>query len=111
MQPYERIWQAICRVESNNDPLAWHLERNGLPALGIAQIMQSRLDDYNTKTGKHLRLTEMYNPQKAKSVFMLYAIEIGPYDYQRIARCWNGGKNGMHIKQTYSYYLKIKKYL
>jgi len=39
---------------------------------------------------------------------MYYAVEIGPYKLDEIARCWNGGKRGMQKKPTLKYWKLIK---
>ena len=108
INPYERIWEAVCRIESMNDPDAYHLEENGFASIGIAQIQQSRVDDYNRRTGNSYLLCDMFNPGIAKRVFMHYCGEYKPDQIEIIARLWNGGPNGMRYKQTYEYYLKIK---
>ncbi len=106
IKPYERIWEATCKIESSMNPLAYHLENNGSASVGIVQIQQSRLDDFKERTGIIFTLEDMYSPDKAKIVFMSYASEIK--DYERIARCWNGGNSGMSKKSTLKYWNKIK---
>ena len=29
INPYEKIWEAVCEVESAQNPLAYHMESNG----------------------------------------------------------------------------------
>lgn len=108
IRPYEDIWQAVCIVESSNNPLAHNVKEN---AVGIAQIRQVRINDYNRRTGEHYKLKEMYDPAKAKSVFMYYAMEIGENNAEKIIRCWNGGENGMKKRSTKAYYYKVRRYL
>lgn len=109
IDPFAKLWKAICMVESSNDPLAYRMEDNGFASIGIGQIQKSRLDDFNIKSGKNYRLEQMYDPIKAKEVFYWYCDD--PYDFEKIARLWNGGPMGMMYKQTHEYYLKIQKYL
>jgi hypothetical protein len=104
--PFEKIWRAVCAVESSGDANAYHMEDNGFPSIGIGQIQQSRLDDFNIKTGKNYYLYEMYDPIKAKEVFYFYCDN--PYNLEKIARCWNAGPNGMSYKVTVKYWNKIK---
>lgn len=108
INPYEKIWEVICKAESNNDPLAYHMEDNGHPSIGIVQIQQSRLDDFNKRTGNNYILTDMYVPENARIVFMHYTSEISPYNNERICREWNGGEKGMTKKSTIKYWRKIK---
>jgi hypothetical protein len=107
VQPYETIWNLICRVESNNDSLAFCIDCNGLPSVGIAQIQESRLNDYNNRSGDSLTLDDMFHPAKAKKVFMWYC----EGDYESISRKWNGGPEGMENKSTVKYYQKIISYI
>lgn len=111
LKPFEKIWQATCKVESNFDALAIgdkHLKNH---SYGIAQIQESRLKDFQRRTGINYSLTDMYSPEKSKSVFMYYAIEIGPYNQQRISREWNGGIRGMQKKSTLKYWNKVRRHL
>jgi hypothetical protein len=111
INPYEAIWQATCKVESNFNPLAYHFEKNGFASVGIAQVQISRIIDFNARTGLNYTLMDMYIPNKAKVVFMHYAIENNPNDIERICRLWNGGNKGMEKESTKKYYLKIQKAL
>ena len=108
IRPFEKIWNAICKVESNNDSLAYCIDSNGLPSVGIAQIQESRLNDYNNQSGDSLTMNDMFHPLKAKKVFIWYADKINPGDEERICREWNGGCNGMKYTSTIAYYQKIR---
>jgi hypothetical protein len=109
IKPYESIWEAICAVESNGDSMAYNLEWNGTESIGIVQIQKSRVDYFNDHTGKHYKHIDMYDPLKAKEVFMFYCSRYDYKDIERISRCWNGGdRNGMKCKQTYDYYLLVE---
>ena len=108
INPYEVIWEATIKVESSGNPLAYHLEENGFPSVGIAQVQQSRLDDFNKRTGVNYSLTDMYQPELAKRVFLYYASEFHPSNTEAISRSWNGGNNGMSKKSTLNYYRLIK---
>lgn len=109
IQPYELIWNATCMLESNKNPLAYNKKEK---AVGLSQIRQVRLNDYNRQTGKNYKLSDMFDPAKNKEVFMFYAAKHNYTEIEIISRCWNGGEeNGMKLKQTYKYYLKVKKFL
>ena len=109
VNPYESIWNAVCSIESSNNPLAYHMEDNGFASIGIAQVQESRVSDFNRRFRHSFTLMDMYQPKYAKIVFMAYASEFMPNDNESISRCWNGGKNGMSKKSTLKYYAKIKK--
>lgn len=111
VNPYEKIWKAICQVESNNNPYAVgdkHLRKH---SYGISQIREERLKDYYNKTGIYYTKKDCFDINKSKTVFLFYASDIGPNNMEKIARCWNGGNNGMKLKQTRKYYLRVKKIL
>jgi hypothetical protein len=107
VNPYEAIWNATCGIESNNNPMAFCIDVNGLPSVGIAQIQESRIIDFNRSNGTHLRLKDCFDPAISKRIFMFYASG----DNEQIARCWNGGNRGMRKEGTKKYYLKIQKAL
>lgn len=108
IKPYETLWNATCKVESNFNPYAVgdkHLKQH---SFGIAQIRKTRLDDFYKQTGIRYSVTDMYDTVKSKQVFMHYASQHHPSDIRGIVSSWNGGPNWRQKKSTYQYYLKIK---
>jgi hypothetical protein len=87
INPYEKLWMGICQIESNNDSLAFRIDTNGKPSVGIAQIQESRLSDYNRLSGSNFILNDMYSPSKARKVFMYFCNSM---DYKQICQKWNG---------------------
>ena len=102
IKPFEKLWDAICKIESNNDSLAFCIDINNSPSVGIAQIQDCRIRDFNARTGNNYTLDDMFSPAKAKIVFMYYC----EGDYEHIAKRWNG-----RGKQTEIYWQKILKVL
>lgn len=98
IQPYEKIWLAVCQVESRMDPMAYNPKEQ---ATGISQIRPIRIKDYNQRTGKNYKLSEMFDPIKSKEVFMYYACKLEDPDL--LTRKWNGSG-----KQTYKYLSKVR---
>jgi hypothetical protein len=86
IHPFDRIFKAVCQIESGNDSLAFCIDINGLPSVGIAQIQQIRLDDYNRQTGSHYDLIDCFSQRLSKQIFMFYA----QGNYESIAKHWNG---------------------
>lgn len=107
IQPYEAIWNATCAVESNFNPMAIGDKHLRKKSYGIAQIRQSRLDDYYRQTGIRYTVQDMFDPEKARNVFMFYAC----LDMETTARNWNGGPDGMNKRSTLPYWHKIKSHL
>jgi soluble lytic murein transglycosylase-like protein len=106
IEPFKTLSLAVAMVESGNNPTAYNPKEN---AIGLYQIREIRIKDYNLKTGKGYKLKEMYDPIKSKSVFMYYAMEIGADNPEKIIRCWNGGDKGMKKRSTIAYYKKVQK--
>jgi len=104
IRPHETLWKAICTVESQNNPMAYNKKEG---AVGIAQIRQIWLDDYEQRTGIHYELTEMYDTTKAKSVFMWHCSQYHHTEIERIVRTYNGGPSGMKKQTTIKYYRKV----
>ena len=100
IQPYEKIWDAVCQIESNKRPYAFNEEEN---ARGIAQIRPIRLRDFNKLTGKHYTIDDMYDVKKSKEVFLYYATQYECSNPEKIVRKWNGSG-----KKTITYWNKVK---
>lgn len=83
VQPYEALIQAVVQVESGGDNYAYNKKEG---AYGAFQIRAIRLRDFNKRTGKHYKLTDMYDYDKAKEVFLTYVTD----DLERSAKSWNG---------------------
>ena len=106
--PYEALWNATCKVESGFDINAIgdkHLKEH---SYGIVQVRKARLSDYYNKTGVMYSERDMFDPAKAKQVFLYYC---NGDDMERISREWNGGTKGMSKKSTLKYWHKIKSVL
>ena len=103
VEPYKRIIQAIGKVETNFDTLAYNPAEK---ATGYFQIRPVRLEDYNKRTGSNYKMKDMFDYKISEKVFLYYAIQIGPYDYEKIAKKWNGSGS-----RNIYYWKRIKEYL
>jgi len=103
VKPYDRLIYAIGMVETKCDTLAYNPVEQ---AVGYFQIRPIRLEDYNKRTGSNYRMKDMYNYKISEKIFLYYATKIGPYDFERISRNWNGSG-----RKTYYYWNRVKKYL
>lgn len=104
VKPFEAIWIATCKVESSNNPLAIGDRHLKDKSYGIVQVRRTRLNDYYNKTGIRYTEADMFDPAKAKAVFMYYCVS----DIETTARMWNGGEKGMQKKSTLKYWRKIQ---
>jgi hypothetical protein len=87
-------------VESGGNQWACNYEKGGF-SVGIAQIRQCRIDDYNKLSGKNYLLDDAFNPAISKEIFIFYARRIG--NEERLIKAWNGSG-----PKTEVYYRKIK---
>ena len=102
-EPFQRLISAIGMVETKNDTLAYNPFEE---AAGYFQIRPIRLEDYNKRTGNKYSSCDLFNYEISEKIFLYYASNIGPYDFECIARRWNGsGKN------TIEYWKQVKKFL
>jgi hypothetical protein len=108
IHPYEKLWQATCKVESNFNPMAIGDKNLKKHSYGIVQIRAERLNDYYKETGIRYTVKDMFDPKKSKEVFMYYALGS---NLESIARCWNGGPDGMNKASTRAYWNLIKSQL
>ena len=102
-----RVFDAVCWIESKNNPVAF----NGMElARGIAQITPIMIDDVNRILGKETYAdADAYEPDKAREMFQIYCLHYypdGPPEYW--ARAWNGGPTGPTKPSTLEYWLKVK---
>ncbi len=103
VNPFKPLIYAIGRVENNGDTLAYNPVEE---AAGFFQIRPVRLDDYNKRTGKNYTLADMFDYETSERVFLYYASKIGHYNFEKIAKNWNGSG-----PRTIEYWNRVKKYL
>jgi hypothetical protein len=103
IRPFTDLMNAIAMVETMGNPLAYNEFEN---AVGIFQIRQVRIDEYNRRTGNNFSLSEMYDPKLSEKVFLYFAARYGPYNLEKIAKSWNGSG-----PMTELYWKRIKEYL
>jgi hypothetical protein len=111
IEPYEAIWNAVCKVESSGNPLAIGDKNLKHHSYGVAQIRLSRLDDYYRQTGIRYYERDMFDVEKSKAVFMWYCSKVHPDNIREIVCSWNAGPNWKKKKSVEKYYLKIQKNL
>lgn len=101
--PFKKLINAIGMVETKYDTLAYNpLEE----AVGYFQIRPVRLLDYNIRTGSTYSRNDLFMYHISEKIFLYYASVIGPYNFEQIARRWNGSGQG-----TIVYWEQVKKFL
>jgi hypothetical protein len=103
VEPYKKLIHAIGMVETKCDTLAYNPVEQ---AVGYFQIRPIRLEDYNKRTGSKYKIRDLFNYEISEKIFLYYAEQIGPYDFEKISRKWNGSG-----PRTIHYWKKIKKYI
>ena len=103
VNPYRALMNAIGMVETKGNIMAYNDIEN---AVGIFQIRQVRIDDYNRRTGSNYGLTDMFDPELSEKVFLYYASKNKPYELEKTAKAWNGSG-----PRTEYYWKRIKEYL
>lgn len=99
IRPFEKIWDAVCEVESDNGKYLYNAKEQ---ATGIVQIRPIRLKDYNQRTHSSYKLVDCYKVEVSKEIFMYYATKFNYNDHEKIAKDWNKSKTNI-------YWNKVKK--
>ena len=86
-KPYEKVFDAVCWVESGNRADAYN-EKEG--SVGIAQIRKIKIDDYNQRTGKNIKHEDCFCPNVSKEIFMHHMEQYGVYNIDLGIKRWNG---------------------
>ena len=103
INPFSALMFATAMVETMGNPMAYNELEN---AVGIFQIRQVRIDEYNRRTGNNIALSEMFDAQLSEMIFLYFASHYGPYKLEKIAKSWNGSG-----PMTELYWKRIKEYL
>ena len=102
-EPFKKLVHAIGMVETKLDPLSFNPVEE---AAGCFQIRPILLQDYNKRTGSRYSMNDLFRYNISEKIFLYYASEIGPYDFERIAKKWNGKG-----KETNNYWNQVKRLL
>jgi len=102
-EPFKKLIYAIGMVETKFDTLSYNPVEE---AAGYFQIRPIRVLDYNQRTGSRYSLNDMFDYNISEKVFLYYASQIGPYNFERIAKNWNGSG-----KITIEYWDQVRKHL
>jgi len=104
------ILSAIILVESSNDDNAYNEYED---AVGCLQIRKTMVDDINRilrRKSSPIRFTyqDRWNRYKSIKMFEIYCKYYRLETYEQIARCWNGGPQGLYNPATVKYWNKVQ---
>jgi hypothetical protein len=102
-EPFNKLIHAVGMVEAKGDTLAYNKIEQ---AVGFFQIRPVRVKDFNKRTGNRYTLKDMFDYEISRKVFLYYASRLGPYNFEKIAKNWNG--SGV---KTLDYWKRVKKHL
>lgn len=103
IRPFSDLMYATAMVETMGNTSAYNELEN---AVGIYQIRQVRIDEFNKRTGSNYNLSDMFDPELSAKIYLYFASLKGPYNLERIAKAWNGSG-----PMTELYWRRIKEYL
>ena len=87
------------------------------PSIGVLQFRQNLVRDVNRiqkRNKQTLRYTyeDRFSREKSIEMFMIWHNHYHTNsNFEKIARCWNGGPRGMKKKGTIKYWIKVSKEL
>ena len=104
------IISAIMFVESSYNNFAYNPSGD---AVGCLQIRRCMVDDINRileRKNSLLRFTynDRWSRKKSIQMFEVYCKYYNLNTYEKIARCWNGGPNGIYKSTTVDYWDRVK---
>jgi hypothetical protein len=102
------IIEAIGRVESMDNPLAYNEKEKGI--LQIRPIMVKEINSISLHTNyKH---SDAWNKEKSIEMFIEFQNRFNPtWDAELAAKKWNGGREGEKNLNTEVYWQKVKQEL
>lgn len=109
-EKYWDLFDALFFVESSFDYLEYNQEEE---AAGILQIRPIMIEDVNRIAGyEKYTLNDRWSIVTSKKIFLDYQQKYNPeMDYEKAARCWNGGPTGHKKSSTIKYWNKVNAYI
>ena len=108
MSNTDKLWYAICEVESGNTVDAVNTSEQ---AVGVAQIRPIMVKDVNRILGeeRYAHPTDALSPIKSREMFDIYTAHYFPEgEAEQMARGWNGGPKGPSKRATKAYWAKVQ---
>jgi len=107
---FKEVLDAIIFVESSDNDSAYH---KGEDAVGCLQIRKCMVDDVNRilkRQGSYKLYSyqDRWNRNKSIDMFNIYVEHYNLNSAEEIARCWNGGPQGINNLHTVGYWNKVE---
>ena len=104
------LLSAIMFVESSYNDSAYVASEDAVGCLQIRKCMVKDVNRILHRQKSDLRFTYDDRWSRAKSIkmFDVYCKHYGLTTAEEIARCWNGGPQGMNNEVTAKYWIKVK---
>ena len=105
------LLSAIIQVESSGRDSAYNASED---AVGCLQIRKCMVNDINRilkrqKSNTRFTYDDRWLRHKSIEMFNIYCNHYGLISAEEIARCWNGGPQGMNNPLTVGYWRKVQK--
>ena len=107
------LLSAIIHVESNNDDSAYRADEDAVGCLQIRKCMVNDVNRILKRQKSYTRFTydDRWLRHKSIKMFDIYCKHYGLTTAEEIARCWNGGPQGMNKPLTVTYWKKVQENL
>lgn len=100
INPYTKIWNVVCYVESKNNPFAVNSNDPNGGSFGIAQIGRLKIAEFNKANGTNYTPMDCFNVDLSKRVFIWHCMNY--HNIEAAVKAWNGSG-----KATLEYWQKI----
>lgn len=100
-----RLIAAMIQVESGGDECAYNRTEQAAGCLQIRPIMVAEAE----RLGIDFTLADRWDCNKSVRFFIELQMVKGRTSHEEMARCWNGGGNGMQLEATAVYWEKVLK--
>ena len=99
------ILPGMIQIESRGNHCAYNAKEDAAGCLQIRPIMVREAQ----RLGIDFTLDDRWNCEKSMRMFMALQMRKGRSNAEEMARCWNGGPNGMKKQSTLHYWEAVKK--
>jgi hypothetical protein len=109
LQEKNKIFLAVYGVESNYGKDTIPKLKSDIRSRGLMQITPILINDLNDIYSTHFILSDRHVYSKCVTMFFLYQNHYNKeWNFEKAARIWNGGPDGMNKKSTIVYWNKIQ---